>query len=120
MKSRNATVAARPVQKIFVKPWSITVRCSTNYWKNQSPKEREHDMNYPLRNDPPEELTTADLARGKRPAKVEEMKSQSGLANSVLSNTEPVQDIPADMSAQRPGREGIQTEGTAQLFPNNQ
>jgi hypothetical protein len=76
-------------------------------------------MSYPLRNEEPEELTTADLARGKRPAKVEEMKSQSGLSNSVLSN-EPVQDIPTDIRSENPGREGIQTEGTALLFPNSE
>ena len=72
-------------------------------------------MSYPLRKEPPEELTTADLARGKRPAKVEEMRSQS-----VLSNTEPVQDAAVDIDKREPGREGIRTEATAQLFPNNE
>lgn len=72
-------------------------------------------MSYPLRKDPAEELTTADLARGKRPTKVEEMKSQS-----VLSNTEAVQDAPVDINKREPGREGIHTEATAQLFRNNE
>ena len=31
-------------------------------------------MSVPLRNEPPEELTTADLARGKPLAKVEELR----------------------------------------------
>jgi hypothetical protein len=39
-------------------------------------------MSVPLRNDQPEELTTADLAR-KRPARVEEMRPAS-----VLSDTD--------------------------------
>ncbi|HEY6181625.1 MAG TPA: hypothetical protein VIW67_05225 [Terriglobales bacterium] len=72
-------------------------------------------MSYPLRNDPPEELTTADLARGKRPGKVEEMKSQS-----VLSNTESGRDTPADINTPETEQEVAQTEVTAQLFPNNE
>ena len=71
-------------------------------------------MSVPLRNDQPEELTTADLAR-KRPARVEEMRPAS-----VLSDTDTEQ-ITSDAVA----RETTQTtrpatEGMTQLFPNNE
>ncbi len=71
-------------------------------------------MSIPLRNDQPEELTTADLAR-QRPARVEEMRPAS-----ILSDTDPEQ-ITSDAVA----RETAQTirpttEGMTQLFPNNE
>lgn len=72
-------------------------------------------MSYPLRNDPPEELSTADLARGKRPGKVEEMRSQS-----VLSNPGPEQDTPIETSTRETYREVAPAEATTQLFPNSE
>ena len=72
-------------------------------------------MSYPLRNDPPEELTTADLARGKRPAKVEEIKSQS-----VSSNTEPERKTSSDSGTRATNNNVAPPESTNQLFPNNE
>jgi len=72
-------------------------------------------MGYPLRNDSPEELTTADLARGKRPAKVEELKSQS-----VLSDTDNEREASINTNTQETVRDVRHSEGDAQLFPNNE
>jgi hypothetical protein len=72
-------------------------------------------MSYPLRNDPPEELTTADLARGKRPARVEEMKPQS-----VLADTDPELITSSDANIREVQRETEQTGTATQLFPSNE
>src|SRR6185369_5102605 len=72
-------------------------------------------MSYPLRNDPPEELTTADLARGKRPARVEEMKPQS-----VLDDTDPQRVTSIDTTTQETQPQVTQTDSATQLFPTNE
>jgi hypothetical protein len=71
-------------------------------------------MSVPLRNDQPEELTTADLAR-KRPARVEEMRPAS-----VLSDTD-TELITSDAAAAETAPTTRQvTGGVSQLFPNNE
>jgi len=72
-------------------------------------------MSYPLRKDAPEELTTADLARGKRPARVEEMKSQS-----VLDNTDPERIDSMETNAPQTQLQSQRGEVPSQLFPPNE
>ncbi len=73
-------------------------------------------MSVPLRNEQPEELTTADLARGKRPARVEEMKPHAS-----LSETNPEEVASTTAATEQATRESGQgTERPPQLFPNNE
>jgi hypothetical protein len=73
-------------------------------------------MSVPLRNKQPEELTTADLARGKRPTKVEEMRPVT-----VLSETEPEQRSSIDAVAPETAQTRVAgPAGMTQLFPDSE
>ena len=65
-------------------------------------------MSVPLRNDQPEELTTADLARGKRPARAEELRTSTAVTEidrEMESLTDPQTNSDASVT---------------QLFPNDE
>jgi hypothetical protein len=65
-------------------------------------------MSVPLRNDQPEELTTADLARGKRPARAEELRPSTAVPEidrEMESLTDPQTNSDASVT---------------QLFPNDE
>jgi hypothetical protein len=73
-------------------------------------------MSVPLRNDQPEELTTADLARGKRPGRVEEMRSSSVLTGTDVEQTSSTNNA-ASITEQVHEKEA---GSLTQLFPNHE
>jgi hypothetical protein len=74
-------------------------------------------MSVPLRNEPPEELTTADLARGKPLAKVEELRPST-----TPPQTDQLERATDEVSkseiAQMPATDD--SSSVTQLFPNNE
>jgi hypothetical protein len=73
-------------------------------------------MSVPLRNDQPEELTTADLARGKRPGRVEEMRSSSVLTGTDVEQTSSMNNAASTTEQVHEKEAG----GPTQLFPNHE
>jgi hypothetical protein len=75
-------------------------------------------MSIPQRNEQPDELTTADLARGKRPARAEELRAPTVVSGSTM--TEPAStEVKAVETEQKPDT-ATDEEEIAQLFPNTE
>jgi hypothetical protein len=75
-------------------------------------------MTVPLRNNQPEELTTADLARGKRPVRVEGLRPKDALSGAEPEQPQEPTDSPALETAQTHGAD--EAVAMTQLFPNHE
>jgi hypothetical protein len=75
-------------------------------------------MTVPLRKDQPEELTTADLARGKRPARVEGLRPLDALSGAEPEQQQEPTDATALETAQTHGADDA--VAMTQLFPNHE